>query len=396
MKKTGIKKRTLWAFLLMLMLSGCVKNEFKIEFKFPKEYLGNYIVTYYARDSRGGMWIEQTASFTEGSAFVDGITRLPTIVIVSDASSNTNSLAFYVERGDKILISGQGKDMASWSVKGNKISERWSEWRNAAKAGVKDQKEVNKNIADFVKNNPSDKLSALIMLTEWDRREDADGFLKLWNSIDKKARSTELLEMAGVPDLLGLEFTTEADGSLARTKDPKLKKAVFRSRDNGVDTLIFNKVKASILYFYTDNNNSRKEAADSLKSLSKEYSDSLKRIITDVSVDTDSMTWISAIRNDSLKGAVRAWQPKGIAEEEMLRLGVIRVPWIIVKDKDGKETYSGDDLKEAVSAFRKEMDKKEPAAKNKPKAPENNKPKKVLTKPGGGKPVTNAPKNSNK
>lgn len=345
-------------FILIPLLSGCMKNEFKIEFQFPKNFFGNYLVTYYAHDSRGGTWIEQTASIQDGVAFIDGITRLPTMVYITDASSDINSIVLYVERGDKIRISGEGNNMSSWNIAGNKISERWSEWRKNTKSVGADAKSLEKSIDEYVKKNPSDKLSAIILLTEWDRRSNQDGFIKLWNSIDKGARSQEIVELCGASDLLGVEFTTKADGNLATAKDPKLKKVVFRSRDNGVDTFIFNKVNASLLYFYTDNNSARKEVADTIRALSKAYPDSLKRIISDVAVDNDSLTWTVAIRSDSISGVVRAWQPKGIAEEDMVKLGVVRIPWFIVKDKDGNESYHGDDLKDAAAQFRKEMTKK--------------------------------------
>lgn len=359
------------ACLILLLLTGCTKNEFKIEFQFPENFFGNYLVTYYAHDSRGGWWVEQTVSLQEGSAIVDGVTRLPTVVYITDASIDSRSIALYVERGENIIIKGERSDMSSWTITGNKVSERWSSWRNETNAMSGDWKSLEKNIREYVGKNPADQVSALMLLTEWNRREDPDGFLKLWNSIDKDVRTPELIEMCGASDLLGVEFTTKADGSLALAKDPTLKKAVFRSLYNGVDTLNFNKARASFLYFYSDNNTARKEAADTIRALSKAYPDSTKRIISDISVDTDSMTWIGAMRRDSITGVIRAWQPKGFAEEEMVKLGVMRLPWIIIKDKDGKETYAGDDLKEATSAFRKEMKKK--ASASKPQSDTSNK-----------------------
>ena len=76
-------------------------------------------------------------------------------------------------------------------------------------------------------------------------------------------------------------------------------------------------------------------------------------------MDSDSTTWVNFIRRDSIKGAVRAWQPRGLAEGDMVKMGVSRLPWYIVKDKQGKDKYTGDDLKEAVKAFRKVMGKEE-------------------------------------
>ncbi len=355
MKTLASKMCAMLACFMILILTGCVKNEFKIDFEFPKDHVGNYLLTYYAWDSRGGRWIEYTASIQDGMAAARCITRLPTLVYVSDASSPLNSMIIYAERGDDIKVSGNQSDMSTWSVKGNKLSQRWSEWRKEAYPKKTDTKAFEKCIEEYVQKNPSDQLSAILMLTEWDRRVNPDGFVKLWNTIDKDARNQQIIEMCGTSDLLGVQFATRADGRLEYVKESAIKSLTLRSRDNGLDTLKFSKAKGSILYFYSENNTARRETADSLKKLVKAFPDSSKRVIADIYMDSDSMTWINAIRRDSLKGAVRAWQPHGMAGEDMVKMGVSRLPWYIVKDNKGKETYAGDDLKKAVSAFRKVM-----------------------------------------
>lgn len=368
--KTFIPKMVaLMACVVVMMLTGCVKNEFKIDFELPKDHIGNYLLTYYAWDSRGGRWIEQTASIQEGAASAGCITRLPTLVYVRDASMPNNSIVIYAERGDEIKVTGEGSDMSTWTVKGNKLSERWSEWRKEAYKKKNESKAIEKSIEDYVKKNPSDQLSAILMLTEWNRRENPEGFVKLWNSVDKGAKDKQLIEMCGSPDLLGVEFAMQADGSLKYAKDPSKKSLSVRSRDNGLDTLKFTKAKGTILFFYSENDSERRETTDSLKELVKSYPDSAKRIIADIYMDSDSMTWINAIRRDSLKGTVRGWQPRGIAEDDMVKMGVTRLPWYIVKDKIGKETYAGDDRDSAVAAFRKLMDKidPKPSTNEKPK-----------------------------
>lgn len=377
MKTLVSKMFAFWACFMVLTLTGCVKNEFKIDFEFPKDHIGNYLLTYYAWDSRGGRWMEYTASVQDGVAAAQCITRLPTLVYVSDASSPSNSMIIYAERGDEIKVKGEQRDMWTWSVTGNKISERWSNWYKEANAKKNDNKAFEKSIEDYVKKNPSDPLSAILMLTEWDRRENPEGFVKIWNSIDKEVRSQQLIDMCGATDLLGVEFTIMADGSLKYAKDGSVKSLSVRSRDNGLDTLKFSKAKGSILYFYSENNSARLETVDSLKALGKTYSDSTKRIIADIYMDSDSMTWVNVIRRDSLKGAVRAWQPRGVAEENMVKMGIVRLPWFVVKDKKGKEIYGGDDLKTAVAAFKKEMDKKDTKKekKAKPERPSQAKPK---------------------
>ena len=343
------------ACFMALMLGSCVKNEFKVDFEFPKDHIGNYLLSYYAWDSHKGRWIERTTSIQEGVASVDGVTRLPTLVYVSDASQSGNSMIIYVERGDKIKISGDGRDMASWSVTGNKLSERWSDWRKDAYTQKKDTVAFHKSIGQYVKKNPKDELSAILLLTEWNRRKDPEGFVTLWNSIDKGSRGQQLVEMCGVSDLLGTEFITTAEGTLEYAKDPGVKTLILRSRDNGVDTLKF--TRPSLLYFFTENNTARRETIDSVKMLVKAYPDSSKRVMADIYVDSDSTTWVNAIRRDSVKGMVRAWMPRGVVSEEMVRMGVTRLPWYIVKDKGAKEVYAGDDLAKATAAFRKLMGK---------------------------------------
>lgn len=386
MKTVARKELTFLAFsLMMLMLGGCVKNEFKIDFEFPEDHIGNYMVSYYAWDKKKGMWMEQTASVQEGVASLGCVTRNPTIVFVSDASNPSNTMTLYAERGDKIKIKGKEKDMWTWSVSGNKLSERWSRWRNETVAGKNDSKKLEKSIEDYVKKNPSDDLSALLLLTEWNMRENTDGFLKLWNSIDGNARRQELIDISASPHLLGIQFTIKADGTIAQSKDSRLESVAFRSRDNGVDTLRFKKGQASLLYFFTENNTNRREARDSLKVLTKEYKDSTRRIIADISVDTDSLSWVAAIRSDSLQGVVRGWEPHGLADEKMARLGVSRIPWLIVKDKSGKEIYAGQDLGEAIKVFRREMDKDKTTKEAPEKTSGEMKPETVKTE---AKPVT--------
>ena len=360
MKTFAYRILSIMGSLMAFMLVGCVKNEFKVDFEFPKEHIGNYMMTYYAWDSRGGRGIEHTVSIQEGKAAADCITRLPTLIYISDASQPGSSMMVYAERGDEIKISGEGTDMASWTVTGNKLSERWSAWRKGAYPKKKDIKTFHKSIEEYVKGNPKDELSAILLLTEWNRREDPEGFVRLWNMIDKDSRSQQLIDICGATDFLGVEFITNADGKLEYAKDSKINILPLRTRDRGLDTLKLN--KPSFLYFFGENNAARRETADSLRILLRAYPDSTKSVVADVYMDSDSLTWVNAIRRDSLDGMTRAWQPRGLAEGLMVRLGVRRLPWFVVKDKDAKEAYAGSDIKEATAAFRKLMGKPDPKA----------------------------------
>lgn len=362
--KTIPKITHIIAVLMLILLAGCMKSEFTLKFRFPKDHVGNYMLNYYAWDSRRGAWVENVASVQNGVAEVKCATSRPTLVYIRDASSASNSMAVYAERGDEIIISGDNTDMNTWTVKGNKTSERWNQWRKKNAAVLSKDRDrftadKEKAIAEFVNANKSDRLSALLLLTEWDRRANAEGFLKLWNAIDEDARSQRLIEMCGSTDLLGVEFEVDAKGKLTRKKSAKTDEIVLRSRFNGIDTLRLKKAKSALLYFYSENNSNRTETVDSIRILSAEYPDSARRIISIIALQPDSMVWLNAARRDTVKNVVNAWVPHGLADKNMVSLGVARIPWYIVTGKEGKEIYAGDDLKEAVAAFRKDMEIKE-------------------------------------
>ncbi len=350
------------AVFLLILLTGCVKNQFSIRFEFPKDYVGNYMVDYYAWDSRKGTWIERVAPVQNGAVSLECVTSRPTVVYVRDASSSA-SVAVYVEKGDEIVISGDKPDMNTWKVKGNEVSERWSRWRNsnaalltAARDSMTAQKK--KAVAEFVKANKDDVLATLILLTDYDRGSDPDGFVALWNSISEDARGGQTVEMCGCTDLLGVSFSVDADGSLKRAKAKKPGPLVVRTRDNGIDTLDFARVSAAFLYFYDDNNSMRAEVADSLRAVARQYPDSTGRILSMVALHPDSMVWVNSTRRDTIGGLVRSWVPRGVADRDMVGMGVVRVPWFVITGRGGTEAYSGSELKKALDVFRKEMDRK--------------------------------------
>lgn len=354
-------RKILMMTVMLLLLTGCGKSEFKIKFEFPQEYHGNYLLTYYAWDSKKGFWIETTVAVQEGKADLDALTSRPTLVYVTDASSPANNIIIYAEKGDEIVITGDNPDMLTWSVKGNKVSERWSAWRNANSNTLREGRlgtgspggKREKAIAEFVKANPDDILSTLLLLTEYDRRENPEGFLALWNSLSDKVRAPKIIETAGCPDLIGVEFQIDSEGKLTLSREKRSPELIVRSKGNGTDTLRFAKSGPALLYFYTNTSEGRRENVDSIRELSKQYPDSAKRIIADISLEADSIAWAGNIRNDSVTKVVRGWMPRGLADRDMIRMGVTRSPWFIVADKTGKPVYSGDDLQQALKAFRK-------------------------------------------
>lgn len=334
-------------FLCLLMLAGaCKRNEVKVSFELPASVTDAFRMIYYASDPVKGWYWEKVGAVQGGKGEVVLPTRYPTVVFIP-GSGMIPRCAFYAERGDNIKITGDSNDPWSWTVKGNKITEAWTEWRlanvKALKAG--DSKAINAAVAKFVAENPDKPLSAILLLVYFDRKSDESGFLKVWNKLKGDALQPKWLQLAARTDLLD---------NIPITKQP-VDRLIVASIGNGVDTIRF-KGKPLMIYFWRDEDQGRNENIERFRKTAAAYGDSSARILADISFDPDSSGWAYRIRRDTVKKAVRGWIFKGEADSVIGRMQVPGTPWFVVSDKSGKLHYQGPDGVEADSIFRKLMD----------------------------------------
>lgn len=336
----------IYFILASIAFTGCTKNEFTIDFSLPEDVSVNVTAAYHASDKRGGIQIEAVAPISHGKGTLNGVTRLPVLVYLRSGASKQPTVV-YAERGDEIKASGDNNRMETWRFTGNKLNERWSDWRNeyADTIASGDPHKINAAVAKYVYANSSDPLSTLLMLTSFSRNDDEGLFRSLWFSLDGDARDpkwTELVSRADQP-------------TLYLTQPAKLKSIVMRSAYNGVDTLRTDSVEASFLFFWTSGLTQRKEYIDSIRALVKEYPDSSSRIIADVFMDADSTAWRSPLKKDSLSTVKRLWAPAGMADSRLIDLEVRQSPFFIVFSPDGNQRYRGSDISVALSQFRSLM-----------------------------------------
>lgn len=290
--------------------------------------------------------MEAAIPVTEGKFLLKGYSKRPTLVFLY-GNSETPALIFLAEPGDKLVVSGTGTDPHNWSVRGNKTDEAWSEWRlKNAKALEGDYKKVNKTVADFVKAHPKDMLSAILMLTLYDRRNDEEGYVSLWNSIAPSAKPQELLQSIGRTDqfMAEIEPLQPIDTLLLHTPDTLLPIA------RGASELL-------LLHFWRTSDQDRNATVDSLKKLRSAFADTLKLAMADISFETDSMSWRRVVRTDSADNWIRAWTPAAEASELAMKLRVTRTPFFILIDKKGNQKLRTDNLDELLKQTRKSLKK---------------------------------------
>lgn len=341
--------RLLLCLSFLMLLTGCRKKEFSITFEVEQSVNANYRLIYYASDKNGGFTRESAVAINAGKGDFRGPTINPALVYLY-TGPKAYPLMIYAERGEDIKVTGKDPSPARWKVEGNDINEEWSAWRNENAEAIisADPEKINKAVARYVIANPENPLSALLLLTTYSRMEDETGFRRLWRDLQGEAADPKWAVLAGRADQPSRYIATPG----------RVESVAFRSMQNGVDTLRPDSVKATLLFFWNNSSSDRSTQTDSIKALAKEFSDSSKRMIADICLDADSVTWRSTIRTDSLKKVARLWAPAGLADSRIMLLDVPRTPFFIVLSPDGHQRFRGSDLDSAFSCFRSMLDKK--------------------------------------
>ena len=329
--------------LLISLAIGCTKNEFTLDFSFPTDFSANYNVNYYASAKSGGVTVQAVASVQSGVCELKGATILPTLIYVYERRQKF-PLVILAEKGSKIKITGESKNPLEWNVAGGEINEALSSWRLENKDVLikGESEETNQAVSEFVKNNPADPVSTIILLNYFDRAIDEILYSRLFAYLRGEAKSDLWLSVCARTDQQTVEASYPA----------RLHSLVLRGSDNEADTLRFCKNGPTLLFFWQNSTDGRKAIVDSVRTLLKETPDTLKRTIADVCLDPDSITWRGPLKKDSIDGMVRMWAPASLADRELIKLKVYSIPYYIVFDSLGYQSYRGANLEDAFKEFR--------------------------------------------
>lgn len=355
--------RIIFAALLAITLCACRSKEFNVTAEFPASTSRVITLTYYAAGKKAG-WVTETAlSVNVGKGTVKCSTIRPTLVWLSGAGKPDGpQMWFWAERGDDILISGKEDEPFSWEVSGNGINERWTKWRLANLAVLKkrETKQLNAAIAKYVKENKDDELSALLLLTIYDRSEDEAVYTRLWNSLSESARSEEVIAAAGRSD--------QPTGALAQTP-PRIADFKLHCQGETIRRFQTRDYDAILLYFQLGDEDMHRRDIDSLKALLKEKGSAPRFALLNVSLGSDTITWLSHVRLDSLPQSTaltEAWAPGGRMHSTVLPFALPASPWFVVLDTKGNQKYRGADAGGALKATRPLIRKSAPKDSLKP------------------------------
>lgn len=326
---------------LLLLLTGCVKNEFHIEVALP-DSVTTCTFLYYASDKKQGWLVEKSEHLQKGKVDFLGKTRNPSLVWIF-AGGQQPAVA-YVERGDRLSLKGKSPDALEWDVRGNDITDRLTDWRleNLKALRSPDHGQLNAAVEKYVKKNPDDPVSSLLLQIYFYRDENGPLFASLWKSLEGDAADPEWVQLVARSDMIsGAPVDVASVKSVALTTYPL-----------GCDTLTFSR-RPALIYVTRPEAPSYTGDILLLKELLRQYPDSSRRIIAEINVQSDSIGRIRKIDSDTLRGAVRAWMPLGLSDPAAVALGVRSIPAAVVVGPDGKIRYNGSDLRRARDEFKK-------------------------------------------
>lgn len=341
--------------LIPLLLSGCVKNEFTLDFRLAPEINGTYRFLYHASSSRQSFIVESVAVVNAGKGNLTSPAKNPTVLYIFSPSSNEPRLVCWVEGGTELKFSGDSPDPIEWKAEGNRLTEAISNWRleNLKILKTGNSKEINTAVARYVMGNKDNPLSSILLLTYFDRREDESRFLKLWNSLEKGSRRDEIFNAVAPADIQeDIRTPGKINGIVVVPYSARFDSVCRR------DTLPNPRsdAKLSLIYFRINDSDGSVENLDTLKSLRDKY-DSKTLGIAEVSLEGDSMVWSNSLRMDTLNGIDRYWLPGGINNPRLPEMGVRRADFFVLADRKGKLLYRGGSVSEAAGMARKRLGK---------------------------------------
>lgn len=334
----------IWMSLaVLILLAGCRKNEFYILFSLPESVNLNFDAVYYADSPHGGLYMRGVAPLINGKCEYHGVTVYPTLVTFTN-NTYKEPIVVYVERGEHIKVEGDTIVPYCWHFGGNKLNVALSEWRNENADALREgnKKEINRAIKSFVETHREDPVAAILLLTHFDKTEDEVGFAMLWSKLSGEAKNKKWSDML-----------SRADVSPGRSKLPAhIRSFAMRKFPSGIDTVSPADVEATLLVFHTGLPEESRKLVVSIKDLAEEFPDSSRRVIADICLDYDSVAWRSRLRGDTIKGVSRLWSPEGVANRDVMKMGVTRLPFYIVVTPGGDQVYRGMQEDSAFKAFR--------------------------------------------
>lgn len=326
-----------FAVMALLTLSGCSDNDgrFTIKGTVAGQRTMNLRMVYNGNDVTNNVLLaarEGKFEF-EGHAPADG-------ALLEILDNEFRPLGrMLVEDGGEYKVAVNPADLYAFRAEGSELNQRWTDWvaQNRATLAKRNAGDINALVAKYVKANPTDKLSTLLLVSEYNAAADPAGAQALAKAIAKEARPDALIQS-------WLSANSRIDGTAAAVKVLPIK---YFDRQDTISTFRPADARVNLLVFSNQYSGRKDSIVKELRRLDKKRAAG-RFAMLDVNLDGDTITWRREARNDTVTWPT-AWAAGSVAAPGVDRLQVVDLPFFIVADNAGKQIYRGRSLKKAVA-----------------------------------------------
>lgn len=317
---------------VVALMSACDNSTFKISADIAGMGNQNIHVVFLGDSGVSDAFIP----VTDGKFKIKGNSHDMTVVGILD-SQNKPLFRIAVSGGETVEVTGDINSPHHYRCKGSDAAEQWMDFEreNAKLYDMADRSQLDRAIEKYVKENPKNVVSTLLLVADYSNAEAA---LKLLDKVAVEARPESLVmsidRMYAVQDKVSKQIHTMMLCSLNGEFEP----------------LVPASSGATLIYWWTDYTPSRRDDIRAIKKLSEQYGERL--MVADVSLMPDTMGWRPTIKADTTQWK-HYWAPGSILDQAVEPLHLRSLPVCIIADSTGRQIYRGNDIKDITSTLGK-------------------------------------------
>lgn len=317
-------------FLAALLAVSCSgSREFRIDVASDDIGTQNVRLLYYT----GGSYRNENVTAIDGKFSVKGSLDSPAFIEVYTATGSLLGVLI-VEGGDHVEARLSALNPENISVKGNDDAEELASFLadNRELIQKNDFDAVNRNIEAYVRKNPGDFVSVVLMA----RYFRTDGYEPLAAELLRliPAKLMENGYATGLEQMLSASLA--ADSATITT---------VRGFSRGDTAAVFSTSRTPYsVVMLTDDKSRGADSIRSVLSVLRGGSPASRLAIADLGCDRDTMLWKASLRNlpaDYPAGVERLWLVGGMADGAVSPAAPADIPYFMLTDSAGRIIYRG-------------------------------------------------------
>lgn len=327
--------------LLTLVLCACSDSDrFTIRAKIDGLGEQSVTLTYYA-DGAVNQVVAQPDK--HGELKFAGRASQPTLFDLTVTSSGEPLVLLPVRNGQHLKLEFPLSDPLAIKVKGSREAEETAEFLSDRATLIKEGRpsELNLRIKEYVLTHRSSLSSTVLMVSRFDcsQAQLADSLL---NVLDPEVRPLNLIQ----------NFTSVISSSAQSYDSRRITAFRFVGERDSVYSYA-PKDQAYTLLIFPPGGSDRRATIDTLKRLSRDFSQRRLRIV-EISLRSDSSAWRHSLRSDSATWD-RVWVPGSASNSMIKRMRISSQPFYIVADSTGTLLLRTGSLREMSRTVRERM-----------------------------------------